>query len=170
MPFDVSQVYQVIATQAAAFAVADLWQSLGVSRRGYYAWRQRTPVVDPLTPPVRQVFQRHARRYGVRRVTAELQAQGHAIGRRRVRRMLRAEQLHALQPKSFVPRTTDSRHGGRLSPPLLAGLTDSRHGQAFVSDLTYWPLQNGGWAFLATAGPLGRLRLPTESEPRGRDL
>jgi transposase InsO family protein len=150
LPSDVSQVYQVIATQAAAFAVADLCQSLGVSRSGYYAWRPRTPVNDPLTPQVRQVFARHARRYGVRRVTAELQAQGHVIGRRRVRRILRAEQLHAIQPKSFVPRTTDSRHGGRMSPNLLAGLIVTHPGQTFVSDITYLPLQNGGWAFLAT--------------------
>ena len=145
-----SQIYRVIARQATAFTVADLCQSLGVSRSGYYAWRQRTPVVDPLTPQVCQVFQRHARRYGVRRVTAELQAQGHAIGRRRVRRILKVENLRAIQPKSFVPRTTDSRHGGRMSPNLLAGLIVTRPGQAFVSDITYLPLQHGGWAFLAT--------------------
>ncbi|MBI1761556.1 MAG: IS3 family transposase, partial [Acidobacteria bacterium] len=80
---------------------------------------------------------------GSRRLTVELQADKHAIRRRGIRRIMQAEKLRAIQPKSCVPRTTDSRHGGRLSPPLLAGLTDSRHGQAFVSDLTYWPLQNG---------------------------
>jgi len=121
-----------------------------VSRSGYYAWRQRKPAADPWTPHVTQVFRRHARRYGSRRITAELQAQGHAVGRRRVRRILRQQELHAIQPKSFVPRTTDARHGGKMSPNLLDGLDIRRPQQAFVSDITYLPLRNGQWAYLAT--------------------
>ena len=140
----------MIVEQAATYAVADLCQILGVSRSGYYAWRQRQPAADPWTPRVKQVFRRHARRYGSRRITAELQAQGYEIGRRRVQRILREQELQAIQPKSFVPRTTDSRHGGRMSPNLLDGLVITRPQQAFVSDITYLPLLNGQWAYLAT--------------------
>ena len=145
-----TQVYQVITTQSAHFAVADLCQTLGVSRSGYYAWRQRRPPTDAATPLVTQLFWRHSRRYGVRRIVAEVQASGHRYGRRRVRRIMQAEGLRALQPKSFVPRTTDSRHGARMSPNLLPGLSVERPHQVFVSDITYLPLAGGRWAYLAT--------------------
>ena len=150
MPTDLTKVYQVIAEQTAHFAVTDLCQSLGVSRSGYYAWQQRVPKTDVWAVPVTQVFWQHARRYGSRRITAELQAHGHAIGRRRIQRILRAQNLQAIQPKSFVPRTTNSRHGGKLSPNLLDGLTITRPHQVFVSDITYLPLLSGQWAYLAT--------------------
>lgn len=145
-----TQVYQVITTQSAHFAVADLCQTLGVSRSGYYAWRQRRPPTDAATPLVTQLFWRHSRRYGVRRLVAEVQASGHMYGRRRVRRIMQAEGLRAIQPKSFVPRTTDSRHGARMSPNLLPGLSVERPHQVFVSDITYLPLAGGRWAYLAT--------------------
>lgn len=150
MPPDITRVYQVISEQAADYAVADLCQALGVSRSGYYAWRQRQHKADPWAPRVKQVFRQHARRYGSRRITAELQAQGHAIGRRRVRRIMREQELRAMQPKSFVPRTTDARHGGRMSPNLLEGLVITQPQQVYVSDITYLPLLNGEWAYLAT--------------------
>ncbi len=143
-------VYQVIATQTTHFAVADLCHTLGVSRSGYYQWRGRRPQADAATPLVTQIFWRHSRRYGVRRIVAELQATGHAYGRRRVRRIMQAECLRAIQPRSFVPRTTDSRHGARMSPNLLPGLVVERPHQVFVSDITYLPLDGGGWAYLAT--------------------
>ncbi len=145
-----TQVYAVIAQQSTAYAVQVLCQTLGVSRSGFYAWQQRPAPTDPLTPQVVTTFWRHARRYGSRRLTAELQAAQVAIGRRRVRRIMRAEQLQAIQPKSFVPRTTNSRHGGRMSPNLLADYTVTRPHEVYVSDITYLPLQGGGWAYLAT--------------------
>jgi putative transposase len=150
LPSDLNEVYQVIRAQAAHYAVADLCQALDVSRSGYYAWQQRQPRADPWTLRVKQVFRQHARRYGSRRITAELQAQGQAIGRRRVQRIMPEQELRAMQPKSFVPRTTNSRHGGRMSPNLLEGLLITRPQQVFVSDITYLPLLSGQWAYLAT--------------------
>ena len=150
MPSDVTQTYAFIATQAAHFAVTELCQSLGVSRSGYYAWQARPAPRDELTPVVTAAFWRHKRRYGARRLAAELQAAQHDIGRRRIRRIMQAEKLRAIQPKSFVPRTTNARHGGRMSPNLLAGLVVTRPHQAYIGDLTYLPLLGGGWAYLAT--------------------
>ena len=150
MPSDVTETYAFIAAQAAQFAVTDLCQTLGVSRSGYYAWQQRPTPTDELTPQVTAAFWRHARRYGSRRLTAELQAEHLVIGRRRVRRIMQTEKLRAIQPKSFVPRTTNSRHGGRMSPNLLADEAITHPHQAYVSDITYLPLLGGGWAYLAT--------------------
>ena len=150
MPSDLSARYAFIAAQTDDFAVTDLCRTLAVSRSGFYAWQQRAPSADPLTPVVVAAFRRHARRYGARRLVADLQAAQCAIGRRRVRRIMRAENLQAIQPKSYVPRTTNSRHGGRMSPNLLAEMVITQPHQAYVSDITYLPLLSGAWAYLAT--------------------
>ena len=100
---------------------------------------------------VKEVFWRHARRYGSRRIKEELVAEGLAVGRARVRTVMREEGLRAIQPRSFVPRTTDSRHGQRISPNLLLERKPvSRPNEVIVGDITYLPLQTGEWAYLAT--------------------
>jgi putative transposase len=106
---------------------------------------------DRLAPQVGEIFWRHSRRYGSRRITAELRAQT-VIGRHRVRRLMREQGLQAIQPRRFVPRTTDSRHGQRMSPNLLLEreVKVDRPRQLIVGDITYLPLQNGEWAYLAT--------------------
>ena len=59
--------------------------------------------------------------------------------------------LRAIQPKSFVPRTTDSRHGKGFWPNLLLNQTPPQAPNlAWVSDITYLPLVDGQWAYLAT--------------------
>jgi putative transposase len=69
-----------------------------------------------------------------------------------VRSIMKQEDLRAIAPKSFAPRTTDSRHGGRTSPNLLKQLADEplSAGETAVGDITYLPLQNGKWCYLAT--------------------
>lgn len=140
----------MINQQTDTYKISVLCQTLGVSRSGYYDWRKRSPLPEELTPKVTKVFWQHSRRYGSRRITAELQAQGEQVGRRRVRRILREERLRAIQPKSFVPRTTNSRHGRTMSPNLLEGMIVTEPRQVLVSDITYLPLQTGQWAYLAT--------------------
>lgn len=68
---------------------------------------------------VEQTFAEHKRRYGSRRITAELQERGHSVGRYQVRTLMKEAGLQAIQPKLFVPRTTDSTHGKGYWPNLL---------------------------------------------------
>ena len=145
-----TEVYAFIAAQTTDFTVLDLCQSLGVSRSGYYAWQQRPAHTDEMTAPEKAAFWRHKRRYGARRLAVALQAEEYVIGRRRIRRIMQAENLQAIQPKSFVPRTTNSKHGGRMSPHLLVDLEVTHPHQVYVSDITYLPILGGGWAYLAT--------------------
>ena len=65
---------------------------------------------------MREAFAYHSQRYGTRRLRAEVQAQGHAVGRWRIRRMLKAYGLRAQPPRSFVPRTTNSDPAVRAQP------------------------------------------------------
>lgn len=60
--------------------------------------------------------------------------------------------LRAIRSRSFVPRTTDSRRTVRPSPNLLldAQHTPRRPREVIVGDITYLPLQTGGWGYLAS--------------------
>ena len=63
---------------------------------------------------------------------------------------MRRRGLHALQPKAFTPRTTDSTHGLRCAPNwLLNQPPPTQANRDWVSDITYLPLANGSWAYLS---------------------
>ena len=91
-----------------------------------------------MTTDVQNVFWENRRRYGSRRVQKALQEQGIEAGRHQVRRLMQTQNWRAIQPRSFVPRTTNSRHGLQACPNLLFELGQpTRPDQAWVSDITY---------------------------------
>jgi hypothetical protein len=107
--------------------VSEMCQILGISRSAYYAWRGAKPTKREdddlqLAPLVRAIFHRHRRRYGTRRIVEELRDMDRTCGRRRVAKLLEIQGLKAIQPKSFKPRTTESRHRLGYSPNLLIAL------------------------------------------------
>ncbi len=135
--------------------MSTLCETLGVSRSAYYAWRQdelgtRQREDNRLTPMIRSVFGEHRRRYGARRIAAELAARREPCGRRRVGRLMAQMGLVAIQPRSFKPRTTESRHTLGYSPNLLidAPPPDGIN-QLWVGDITYVPLVGGDFLYLA---------------------
>lgn len=129
---------------------------LAVSRSAYYAWRQREPSCreqrqTELTPLVRAVFWKHRRRYGARRIAAELADLGEVCSPRVVAKIMKDQGLRAIQPKSFVPRTTESRHRLGYSPNLIAEAADPDGiDQLWVGDITYVPLRGGAFCYLAS--------------------
>jgi putative transposase len=66
-----------------------------------------------------KVFRVYKRCYGTRRLRVELRRKGYRMGRQRLRADMRRLGLHALQPKAFTPRTTDSTHGLPYAPNRL---------------------------------------------------
>jgi len=129
---------------------------LGASRSAYYAWRDGEPSgrerrAAALTPLVRAVFWKHRRRYGARRIAEELADLGETCSPRRVAKMLKTQGLRAIQPRSFVPKTTDSRHHWGYSPNLILDTPEpSGVNQLWVGDITYVPLRGGTFCYLAT--------------------
>lgn len=145
--------YRFIQAQTRHYPVRRLCQVLGVGVASYYRWHKRAasrPLVPTWEQVLCQTFSQHKRRYGTRRLRAELRAQGHQVGRHRIRQALRRHELLALQPRAFVPRTTQSEHGPRVAANhLLDRPTPTAADQVWVGDITYLPLQNGSWAYLA---------------------
>ena len=137
------------------FALTAVCQALGVSRAGYYASAGgvvglREQEDARLRPLVRQIFWEHKRRYGARRIAVELAARGEACGACRVSRLLKQLGLRAIQPRSFRPRTTQSRHPLGYSPNLLLQASPpSRINQVWLGDITFVPLAGSRFAYLA---------------------
>ena len=129
---------------------------LDVNRSAYYAWRdgepsQREQQEAELTPLVRALFWKHRRRYGARRIADDLADLDLGCSPRRVGHILKKQGLLAIQPKSFVPKTTDSRHHLGYSPNLILDTPDpSGINQLWVGDITYVPLRGGTFCYLAT--------------------
>jgi len=141
------------------FAASRVCELLEVSRSGFYAWRrgeesQREGRDRDLVPAIREVFWHHRRRYGARRIAVELSSQGIACGVARVARLLKTQGLRAIQPKSFKPRTTESRHRLGYNQNLLADRAPpTRINEVWVGDITYIPLatrtSRGRFGYLA---------------------
>jgi putative transposase len=151
-------VYALIEqlTLLDVFPLTALCDTLEVSRAGYYAWlvaeqNLREQRDRELMPLVCDVFWHHKRRYGARRIAVELAARGVRCGVDRVAKLLKIQGLRAIQPHSFKPRTTNSQHTLgynpnlllRSSPPVLLN-------RVWVADITYLPLREGGFAYLAS--------------------
>lgn len=128
---------------------------LEVSRSAYYDWVTREPgarerELDELTPAIVDIFVRHRRRYGARRIASELADEDIVCSPRRVAGVLKSQGLRAIQPRSFVPRTTDARHALGYSPNLLLDADEpTRVDELWVGDITYLPLRGGGFGYLA---------------------
>lgn len=142
-------------TAAEALATAAVCDTLGVSRSAYYAWRDGDPSPRDrdratLTERITAIFWQHRRRYGARRIAAELADHDIACGAKRVASVLKSQGLRAIQPRSFVPKTTDSRHALGFSPNLILDAPDpTAADQLWVGDITSLPLRRGGFVYLA---------------------
>jgi|HubBroStandDraft_6_1064221.scaffolds.fasta_scaffold306621_1 putative transposase len=135
---------QLVLTES--FAASAVCLALEVSRSGFYAWRsgeecRREAMDRQLVPEIGDIFWRHRRRYGARRIVMELAARGIACGVARVARLLKSQGLRAIQPKSYQPKTTDSRHGLGYNGNLLKDRNAPlRVNEVWVGDITYIPL------------------------------
>jgi putative transposase len=150
----VREIFRFIEAEAQNFAVSSLCRLMQVSKSGFYGYLKAAKEQPPeaMAKAVEEVFWRHRRRYGSRRVHAELVAEGKTIGRHKVRRLMQEQGLQALLGKAVVPQTTDSRHALRMSPNLLKDrpLPPASPNEVIVGDITYLPLQGGGFVYLAT--------------------
>ena len=104
-----------------------------------------------LMPMVIEIFNRHRRRYGKRRIIAELGQRGIHCGHKRIAKLMKTADLRAIQPKSFKPRTTESRHTlGYNDNLLLSHPGPSGINQLWVGDITYIPISGQGFGYLST--------------------
>jgi putative transposase len=155
--------FMLIDGAKAAFPVHRLCSVLGVSQSGYFAWkgrsacrRQRDDMV--LLAHIRSAFALSGGTYGSPRMTRELRDGGLTVGRRRTARLMRENDLKALQKRRFK-RTTDSHHAFPVAPNLLdQDFTASRPNEKWGADISYiWTRE--GWLYLAVVVDLFARRI-----------
>lgn len=83
-----------------------------VSRAGFYRSLQADQPIEEemaVRTAIQGIAVEHRRRYGYRRITAELRRRGMRVNHKRVARLMREDNLLAVQPRAFVV-TTDAQH------------------------------------------------------------
>ena len=151
---DVAAVAEQISLDGG-FYIGDVCQCLSIPRLTFYEHRREELTLNEtrtkdITPIVLDIFWKHRKRYGTRRIVQELADNGLLIGRRRIANIMKAQGLHAIQPKSFTPKTTESRHRLGYSPNLLLeNFSLKEINQLWVGDITYIPLAERTIGYLA---------------------
>ena len=138
-----------MSANQAAFPVAVMARVLGVSKAGFYAWRERAPsarqVADGvLLARVQDVHGASRDTYGVPRVHAALRAQGERHGRKRIARLMRAAGLVGACHRKGGPTTTRRDQEARPVPDLVdRNFKAQAPDRLWVADITYVPTMSG---------------------------
>ena len=137
--------------QATGHGVRRICATLGVPRSSYYHAAAPTPLQSSdgeIGVEIETIFKRHRRRYGYRRIRDQLADQGITCAPARIRRLMAERGLKAIQPKTYVPKTSDGRVD-KPSPNLLLGQPlPELPNQVWAGDITFIPTANG-WIYLA---------------------
>ena len=121
-----------------------------LSRAGFYRQQSAPPPGPDPDMDLRDAMQRIALEmpsYGRRNITKELRRRGWMVNAKRVRRLMREDNLLCIRRRKFVV-TTDSVHGLRVYPNLARQMVLTDVDQLWRADITYIRLQDE-FVFLA---------------------
>jgi putative transposase len=137
-----------VSVNASTFDVGRACRALGLSRSGYYAWRERPPSkrdVEDQELLARLVRLHAASRgtYGRPRLCADLRAEGVRVGPKRVARLMRRAGLEGVSRRKWI-RTTTRDVDARPAPDLVdRNFTADAPDRLWVADITYVPTWEG---------------------------
>ena len=126
-------------SQQGSLSIERMCQLAPVSRAGYYrSLQEGHPIEEEMAvrDAIQHIALAHRRRYGYRRITAELRRRGLRVNHKRVARLMREDNLLAVQPRAFIV-TTESDHHLDVYLNLASRLTLTGINQLWVADITY---------------------------------
>jgi transposase InsO family protein len=158
--------FQFVDDHRDLFSVKRLCHVLQVSRSGYYRWREarearaaRLAADQALAEQIRQIHAEHDGTYGSPRVMAELCDAGRKVNHKRVERVMRVFGIVGVHLRKKV-RTTVPEPSHQKVPDLLKrDFTATAPNQRYVGDITYLPVGDGEFLYLATVIDLCSRRL-----------
>jgi putative transposase len=150
----VSSKYEFIDGEKANYPIVKMCGWLGVSRSGFYEWRDRPASATAerraaLAVLIREVFDDTDGTYGYRRIQADLAHQGVQAGVELVRSIMRDLGLVACQPRPYRATTLPDVAAAATADLVAGDFTADTPGAKLVGDITYvhtWQ----GWLYLAT--------------------
>jgi len=136
-------MFSLIAAEKANFPVSVMCRTLAVNRTSFHDWERRAPSDRTLgdawlTERIKEIHATSDGTYGSRRVHAELRlADGVAVGRKRVERLMKAAGISGVLPRKRR-RTTVRLPGVRVAPDLLErDFSPDAPNQTWSADITY---------------------------------
>ena len=131
---------RMIEREHASLSIAAQCRLVSISRSSfYYAPVPATAETLALMAVIDAAFMDHPW-YGSRQMGRHLKRLGHAVGRRRVRRLMAKMGLSPIYQR---PRTSDPHPEHRIYPYLLRDLEITRPNQVWCADITYLPMRRG---------------------------
>jgi len=158
--------FQFVADHQTRYGVKRLCQILNIARSSFYYWRSaaasraaRDAVDAALAGRIRVVHAAHDGTYGAPRITAELRDNGQRVNRKRVARVMRRYRIEGLRLRRRV-QTTIADPAATKAPDLIGrDFTAPQVNQRYVGDITYLPVGERGFLYLATVIDLHSRRL-----------
>jgi putative transposase len=114
---------------------------MGLPRSTYYAIPEEKPSDDAIVTEIRTITDEFEC-YGYRRVGAELRHRGQVVNAKKVRRLMRENDLNPRKRRRFS-RTTDSDHDGPIFPFIAKDFEVHGPDQLWVADITYVAIATG---------------------------
>lgn len=149
--------FQFVDDYRDAFEVKRLCQVLEVNRSSYYKWRAgraaraaRLRADHRLVARIREVHDESRGAYGSPRVTAELRDQGLRVNEKRVARVMRTFSITGIRLRRRVRTTIPDPAASRVPDLFQRGFAAAEPGSKYMGDITYLPLANGEFLYLAT--------------------
>ncbi len=145
--------YGFIEEHRSMWRLPVMCRVLAVSKSGYFAWRDgrdgpRRSQDRALSVQIQAIHQQSRQTYGSPRIHHELKTLGHAVGKKRVERLMKTAGIAVLPLRRHVT-TTDSNHDQPIAPNLLEqDFSAAAPNQRWVTDITYVPTAEG-WLYVA---------------------
>lgn len=142
------KLFKLIDAEKATYSVAVLCEVLGVSRSGYYAWRERPPSERQeqdavLCKHIERIHERSRHTYGAPRVHAELRALGVRCGRKRVARLMRELGIQGCLRGKKRRTTRRDKHAVPAPDLVNRDFASGAANRIWVADITYLKTAEG---------------------------
>ena len=149
--------FQFVDDHRGAYGVKRLCRVLGVNRSSYDKWRggaearlARERADEQFAAQIRAVHGETGGAYGSPRVTAELREAGMVVNEKKVARVMRKFSITGIRLRKKV-RTTVPEPANTPVPDLFGrDFTAPRPGVKYMGDITYLPVGDGKFLYLAT--------------------
>ena len=133
-----TQIREMMPLQGS-LSIERMCELARVSRASFYrSLKEQRPAEEEteVRSAIQQIALEHRRRYGYRRICAELRRRGMQVNHKRVLRMMRKDNLLALRRRRFVV-TTNSNHKFEVYLNLARRMKLSGTDQLWIADITY---------------------------------